>query len=336
MMPDGEGAPGTSTCLVYGLGVESDMPLAGLASLRASIPVDVRMRLGAIPAHFALGSADWVGYYVSPEMEDNGRPSVCVHRLRDGSHLRLEYADDTIIVVDSGGSRVWATWPSHLSVEDTAAYLLGPTLGFVLRLRGTTCLHASAVAVDGRAVALVGPSGAGKSTTAAAFARQGYPVLTDDVLALTEAGCEILAHPAYPRVRLWPSSVRGLYGDSDALPCMTPNWEKRYLDLSAEGRPFQRHMLGLGAIYVLGERSAKGMRIELLGPREAVMALIANTYTSYLLDRAMRANEFNVLHRLVGKVPVLRVSPCEGFAGLPKLCALIAEDFRRRMTLEAA
>ncbi len=36
--------------------------------------------------------------------------------------------------------------------------LLGLILGFVLRLRGVTCLHASAIAVRDRAIALLGPA----------------------------------------------------------------------------------------------------------------------------------------------------------------------------------
>ena len=42
-------------------------------------------------------------------------------------------------------------------------------MGFVMLLRGIVCLHASAIAIDDEAIALLGPAGSGKSTTAAAF-----------------------------------------------------------------------------------------------------------------------------------------------------------------------
>ena len=102
-----------------------------------------------------------------------------------------------------------------------------------------SCLHASAVAIEGRAVAIVGPSGAGKSSTAAAFARLGYPVLSDDIVALTGDGQRFHVQPAYPRVRLWPSAVTSLFGSRDALPRIVPDWEKRYLPL-IDGYPFLR------------------------------------------------------------------------------------------------
>ena len=115
--------------------------------------------------------------------------------------------------------------------RDTATYLLGPVLGFVLRLRGIACLHASAISIDGRTVLLLGPAGSGKSTTAAAFACKGCRVLSEDVCALHCTPDGIFVQPGYPRLRL-PNSVGMLFGAQDALPLLTPNWNKRFLDLA--------------------------------------------------------------------------------------------------------
>ena len=130
-------------------------------------------------------------------------------------------------------------WPDSSTLEDAATYLLGPVLGFVLRLRGITCLHASAVAVGDRAIALMGPANAGKSTTAAGFSRMGFPVLADDIVALSEPDEILRVQPAYPQLRLWPESAAFLYGSADALPRLTPTWDKRALDLTQNGCRFQ-------------------------------------------------------------------------------------------------
>src|SRR5205085_1986600 len=113
----------------------------------------------------------------------------------------------------------------------------------------------SAVALGNRAVALLGPAGAGKSTTAAAFARRGYPLLSDDVVPIWVRDGLFVVPPAYPCLRLWPASVAALYGAADALPPLTPTWDKRCLDLTQGGCRFQQHPLPLAAIYVLGERT---------------------------------------------------------------------------------
>src|SRR5207302_11137414 len=122
-------------------------------------------------------------------------------------------------------------------------YLLGPVMAIVAQLRNKTCLHASAVAIDGRIVAILGMSGAGKSTSAAAFARAGYPVVADDMVVLAEREGRFMAEPAYPNQRLWPSAVEALFNQPDALPLLSPNWDKCGLDLNQPGYKFQQDAL---------------------------------------------------------------------------------------------
>jgi hypothetical protein len=254
-----------------------------------------------------------------------------VWQVAQGRFFRLRYGDGTEFLVTRSGDAVWAAWPEPLTLEDTATYLLGPVLGFILRLRGAVCLHASAVALGGRAVALVGRAGAGKSTTAGAFAAAGVPVLSDDVTALDDRGGTLLVQPGNPRLRLWPASAQILFGAPDALPRLTPNWDKLYLDLEAGGFAFQQTPLALAAVYLLGPRSGDGRapRVEPLSPQDALVGLVGNTYVNYLLDGAMRAREFALLGKLARGVPVRRVIPHEDPARLPALCRAILDDFRR-------
>src|SRR5262249_57046891 len=134
------------------------------------------------------------------------------------------------------------------------ARLRGPVLGLGRGRRGAVGVPAGAGAVGGRARALCGGAGAGRSTLAAASARRGDVVLTDDVAPLEPDGDRFRVRPGYPQLRLWPDSVRLLYGDADALPPLTPTWEKRGLDLTRPGYRFAARPLPLAAVYVLGER----------------------------------------------------------------------------------
>jgi hypothetical protein len=224
-----------------------------------------------------------------------------------------------------------------LTVEDTATYLLGPVMGFTLLLRGSVCLHASAIAVGDQAIALLGPSGAGKSTTAAAFARSGYGVLSDDVVALANQGQTFLAQPAYPRIRLWPESVSALYGTGDALPCLTPTWDKRYLDLTGTGYRFQQEPLPLAAVYILDERreDQTSPSVQAVTAGEGLIALVANTYATRLMDKKMRAREFEMLGRIVTGVSVRRATAHTDMSHLSKLCDRILEDFHMLTSVSA-
>jgi hypothetical protein len=249
--------------------------------------------------------------------------------LRNGQYLRLSYADGTVFVIDSAYRSIWATWPEPATVEDTATYLLGPVLGYLLRFRGIVCLHASAIAVGEHCLALVGAAGAGKSSTAAAFAQIGYPVLSDDVVALVGQGEALLVQPAYPRVRLWPESVEGMFGSPGALPRITPTWGKRFLDLNGPGYRFQATPLPLAAVYFLGERcEAPGAPfVESISAREAIMELVSDTYGTKLLDPPRRAREFELLGRMVRKLPLRRVRASSDIARIPDLCQAILADY---------
>jgi hypothetical protein len=293
--------------------------------------VDVEVRVAEAPlllrrAPPPLG----LSKYVSPLRDDKGNPNLVVWELCAGCFFRLRYADRTEFLVARSGAEVWATWPEPLTLDDTATYLLGPVLGFVLRLRGAVCLHASTVALDGWAIALVGPAGAGKSTTAAAFARRGVPVLSDDVTCLDDRDGSFLVQPGNPRLRLWSDSAQVLFGAPDALPRMSPNWDKLYLDLRGCDCPFQETSLPQGAVYLLGERSRdiQAPFVEPVSPQEGLIELVANTYVNYLLDRSMRAQEFELLGRLMSRIPVRRVVPHEDPTRLPELCQTIVDDFQ--------
>jgi hypothetical protein len=76
--------------------------------------------------------------------------------------------------------------------------LIAQVLPFASVLRGLEVLHASAVVLDGAAVAISGPSGAGKTSLAIALSRLGGTFLADDVLAIERVGDGLVAHPGAP------------------------------------------------------------------------------------------------------------------------------------------
>lgn len=313
---------------LYGLTVETDRSLPGLAAVRDAGPPALRVWIGSVPAQvFPPGSAE-EPWYVSPRMTPVEEPTVVVHRRADGA-FRLRYADRCEYHVDAAGTRVACTWPPHFTVEDAATYLLGPVFGLILRLRGIPSLHASAVAVDSVAVALAGPAGAGKSSTAAALAARGYPLVADDVLGLLAGEDGVRVQPAYPHLRLWPDIVPALYGPDVQLPPITPNWDKRGVRLD---ETFHPDPLPLGAVYLLGRRedAANAPRLERIGGMEAVLALVPNTYVGWFPDRAAQARELEVLGRVARTVPVRRAVPHADPARLGELCAMIEDDVRGR------
>jgi hypothetical protein len=258
---------------------------------------------------------------------------VRIWPLADGSTYRLSYINGLEFLVEYQKGEIWSTWPDELSQEDAESYLLGPVLGIFLRLRGETCLHASAVAFEDLAVVFVGPPGAGKSTTAAALSCRGYAVLSDDIVLLREreAG-RFCVVPSHPFLSLWPESVEIIGRSAESLPRVFPKFEKRRLLLTDSSNRFETRTLPLGGIYLLGcpiEDSAP--RVRTLSTQTALMLLVADTYGTYALDGERRAKEFEVLGRLISSVPVRSIHASQETSSLDKFCNLICDDYRRNV-----
>ncbi len=316
----------------YGLSLRSDAELPGLTQANG-IPASEVISLSISTKPEWVREASRLSAEIihslpaAPECAD---PAFVVRSFDGGRFFQLCYSDGTDFFVDERAERVWGNCPSPLAIEDLSTYLLGPVMGFVLRRRSVTPLHASAVRLDDVAVAIAGPAAAGKSTTAAALALRGAPVLCEDIAALCEDQGRFHVQPGYPRVCLWPDAVEKLLGSEDALPDLTPTWQKKYLGLDGAKAKFEPRRMPLGAIYLLGARANEktAPRLEEISAREALLELVSNTYMNRLLTREHRAAEFEFLSRLVNQVPCKRLIPHDDATRIGKLCQLIVEDAR--------
>jgi len=310
----------------FGLTLTCDVAVPGLIPSAGGEP-DVRIHLGEFPA--GIDPASQVGPVLWSEGGDPDQETdaVAVRSVENGASLLLAYGDGTRFLVPRNGTEIWASAPRGVSLETTATYLLGPVFGLVLRLRGITCIHASVVAVEAAqglgAIAFIGPAGAGKSTIAAAFALRGHRVVSDDIAVLVPEAGHWTVESATPSIRLWDDSVALLFGNSTALPLMAPGWEKRQLDLtSLRGAFAVEGRLPFVAAYVLDTDGRSGARAEAqrLTPRDALMTLVPNTYANVLLDRTMRAAEFQTLSSIVSTVPVWRIHAPTNATELAEFC----------------
>jgi hypothetical protein len=180
----------------------------------------------------------------------------------------------------------------------------GNLLATVLALRGETVLHASAVEIDGRAIAFVARSGTGKSTLAALACARGARFVTDDLLRL--------AHDGESRVRCWPGApenrLRRGFGEivgglADPAAEITR--------LSVDGRVVWRPAEPAGGMPVLDAIVLPSVAPDnarlCVRPVPADIAVLELTRRPRLLgliDAGLRAREFANLSRLVRSVPV--------------------------------
>jgi hypothetical protein len=151
---------------ICGWRVSSELALTGLARWQGDDrEPDVQILQGDVADDFI---ADRTRIALDAQDKDLCRfyvPQVGLFEIRNGSKV--------IVQMEAGALR-----------GDLHACLTGTVLGMLSLLQNLLPLHASSVLMGGRAICFLGHSGAGKSTLAAALARRGHALLTDDVCAI--------------------------------------------------------------------------------------------------------------------------------------------------------
>ncbi len=132
---------------------------------------------------------------VEIDAELNGLPTrLSVIHAAEGS--AIANAATRLFVAQNGELAVLQV-PKPLAGEGLEAlktWLFGPALILALVRRGVYCLHASSIAINGRAYVLIGRSGAGKST----LAKAANQPLTDDISPIGDM--DLLPH--FPQLKL--------------------------------------------------------------------------------------------------------------------------------------
>jgi hypothetical protein len=307
----------TAVQRIHGLEIRADVALPGIARSPASacdVELELVERLPApipIRIRYRAGTPDDVTTRV--EIVDDARGLTA-----------FRYGDGTAIDVELHGrpARIRAAIAPGQTLEDLAAYLYGPVLGFLLRAWGRLALHASCVRIGDGTVLIAGASGAGKSTTAAALVERGHLAISDDLTALTLDENAPCAWAAFDHLRLWPEGEQVVLGENGRLDRITPTWDKRRFSLDDRALvdgPYPVH-----AIVVLRPRRAGARPVpRALAPANAVVTLATLTYANHLLDSPMRARELVQLGAMVRAVPIHTLTPPDGRDGLDALCAAI-------------
>jgi hypothetical protein len=213
--------------------------------------------------------------------------------------------------------------------ESLTTYLLGQVLSFSLLSRGSDPLHATAVVIDGEAVAFLGDCGYGKSTLGAAFAARGIPVLTDDVLALEMHDGRWMAHAGPPRLKLFPSVARRVLA-RNAGGRLHADTSKLILPL--ERAQASDHAVPLRALYMLPNpadsraRAQTRISVKPVEGQKAFLALVRSAFNLIQIDRARLANQFDVATRLVRDVPIRRLTYRRRLSHLERVCDAVIAD----------
>src|SRR5206468_3414621 len=121
------------------------MTLPGLPVQRNSETPDVRIQLKngwAFPATLPSFGED---FHSGSDGVRDSQPNLRAGLFPGGEYFGFFYGDGARFAVERHGREVWADWLENYTFEDACTYLLGPVMGFVLRLCGTLRPHGTSV-----------------------------------------------------------------------------------------------------------------------------------------------------------------------------------------------
>ena len=220
--------------------------------------------------------------------------------------------------------------------QDILTYLSGPVMGCILRMKEKIVLHASVVAINNIAVAFIGPKGAGKSSIIAAFAKAGYPIISDDLAVMVPSIEGYKVCFGYPRMRLLGEVINNVLDlDYDRLEPVLDKVNKYYVNLDTETNyKFHDAQLPLETIYFLNDRKEKGELSAInLSEVNSFMKLQSNTYAEYMLDKELLSKEFYHYGELLKNCKVKALDRVDDLSSLENCVQFILNDLQTLLSV---
>jgi len=232
---------------VFGLDVWADAPLPllqGAAARETGRRLDIRRLTGDPEVLRGHEEFELICDHVEPDgtvsfrIETHPKSGYLLWGPRYGAHL-----------LSADGCRLSCA-PGAAGEEGWQRLLVAQVLPFAAVLRGLEVFHASAVVIDGEAVALLGPSRSGKTSVALELCRLGASFLADDVLVLEHDAVELVGHPGSPVAGLDHGEAQRLHGKREQVEVLGINDRELLISMRGAAGP-----VPLAALFFLDRRS---------------------------------------------------------------------------------
>jgi len=271
----------------FGIRIDSEILLPELSVSAEGVVADIIIRYGdlATPLYECGNFKDRaVGNFV---LKIEELPAFC---LMNGKQIIVQLFQDSTVM---------------------RANLLGTIMGALLMQRKMLPLHGSTVVINGNGIIFTGESGAGKSTIAAALRKQGYPLMSDDLSAMScEQNCVFYGQPGYMEQRLSEDTTEMLGIDTIGLEKVYEFRNKYVVPVLDESKIVP---VPIGAIYEIVKAPCADIVIEKLQGIDKLTTIMNNTYQPLLVE-ALNIKDIHLKQcsNLAKQISVFRLSRPEG------------------------
>lgn len=216
-------------------------------------------------------------------------------RLASGeSVLRVEHAenegyfvwsaDGARLLISPDGGRIDCTAPAD---EWRWRLLFAQGLPIAAALQGIEVLHASAVALGRRAIAITGPTGAGKTSLAAELILQGAELVADDVVAVDPGTHGVGVHAG---IRV--ANVTATLGDelvTKGGARLVGRSDKTHVRLPAVPSPLQLEAL----IFLERDQPVEAVELEYVDPPDP-WRILGSTFVFHVATEHRRVRQLDI------------------------------------------
>jgi hypothetical protein len=305
----------------YGLRVQSafEVPIANVSAVIAE--PDLLLRLAEKQEivdlwSVAAGAPVWQATFPNHHHVRCERGQASDHLISFGREASFHLDPDAGVLLCAPEEPQGLSWQR---------FLLDTVLQCVSLIRGFEALHASAVSAPEGIAAFVAAPGGGKSALAAELVRRGHSLFSDDVLALSPANGEVLAHAGPPLMTFAAEESAAIDQMGDSLGVLPDDGTSWVRIRHAGGDPQP-----LAKLFVLDRRrgeETRAIREPVGGGRLLPHMLSLNRDPARALSRS------GLLSELMGSVPVYRLETArdDDLSGL----AAVVEDNLKATSLEA-
>ena len=240
----------------------------------------------------------------------DGTLVISIDRLPDRS-LRIEAPGHGSHLLAADGREV-----SSLPPEDDWGWhrlffaQVLPTAG---ALQGLELLHASAVAIDNDAIAVVSASGGGKSSLAAHLVAAGARFVTDDVLAIEPASDRVLAYPGPSLLALDQAELER----AGAIGRERFRSDKVHVEMESAPQAVPLGRL----VFLERDCSEEKAVVERLSPPDPRL-LLASTFVAHVDSRRRLEAQLEACAQLAARVPCFRLAAPRGETAASAAAAL--------------
>lgn len=290
----------------YSLNIGSEINFSDHTTEKEELPnVDVTIQFGEV---------DWLS---SQEIVSNEIFKINI----DINNDYFLYWNDIGTFKVVSGKKIIVSPEGSVDEYTLNSYIMGPVFATLLYQRGLFVLHASAVKMGNSAVAFLGYSGIGKSTIAMALNKKGYPLITDDILAIkmNDSGHTVL--PGFPQMKLSPEMISSMWDDLKEKPKIISKPEHRFHCATSN---FSNDPLPLKRIYIIEEDLKP--HIDVITPQEALMKLVYNSYCFILFQNRDKLLNLNQCSTLMNDITVHSLKVNKSIKELLELVKKIEDD----------